>query len=204
VRTISSPTSILRVLAWILLSVSVVGCQAATSFKPDEVGGLLLQPQEAPAGTIFRTDLSRRATLEQFAQGFDELRSKWAELVFQDGEVHIFMSTTSPGDPAGLTIGNGAMVFDTADHASQALRLHRSLGVPHLTTGAVDVSVADLGDEAFAVRFDKGPERTAGAICVVRVGNVVFLVPGSGPSLKPDDVIAIARTIATRATALHH
>ncbi len=106
------------------------------------------------------------------------------------------MSATPPSDPAGLTIGNGAMVVDTADHASQALRLRRSLGVPHLTTGAVDVPVADLGDEAFAVRFDKGPEGTAGAICVVRVGNVVFLVPGSGPSVKPDDVIGIARTIA--------
>jgi len=203
VRTTSSPTSILKALAWILLSVLAAGCQAAASFKPDEVGGLLLQPQEAPAGTIFRTDMSGRATLEQFAQGFDMLRSKWAELGFQDGEVRIFMSTTPSGDPAGLTIGNGAMVFDTADHASQALRLHRSLGVPHLTTGAVDVPVAGLGDEAFAVRFDKGPEGTAGAICVVRVGNVVFLVPGSGSSLKPDEVIDIARTIAARAIALH-
>jgi hypothetical protein len=185
------------------LAMTFVGCGGAKMFTADEVGGILLQPQEAPAGTIFRTDMSHRATLDQFAQGFDELRAKWAGLGFQDGEVHIFMSSTAPGDPNGLTIGNGAMVFDTEDHASQALRIFHTLGIPHLTTQAVDVPTADLGDESFAVRFDKGPEGMPGAICVVRVTNVLFQVPASGRSITADDVIAIARTIATRAQRLH-
>jgi hypothetical protein len=94
---------------------------------------------------------------------------------------------------------SGAPVFDDADGAAEAMDVQRSVVVPNTTTRSKPLSISDLGDEAFAFTFDSGPLGKPGAIYFFRVGNAMFLVPGSGAQIKNEDLLAIARLVADRA-----
>lgn len=120
----------------------------------DKIPAVLLQESEAPAGT--RQVRSAWAARGQFADGDDELSARWRDLGFEDGWLTLFASSTESADPTTLTIANGAMVFPTPDAASEALRAHRTVGVPNLTKGSVAKAVSGVGDEAFAFTYEHG------------------------------------------------
>jgi hypothetical protein len=192
----------MRTAMALLLALLVAGgCQSGRRYTPDEVPQFFLQPQEAPFGTLFRTDQSGSATLSDFAHGDADLAARWGQLGFKGGQVSVFMTSAQPPDPSAITIGNGAMVFESADGAHRALELLRTLGIPRLTSGAHNVGVQNLGEEAFAVTFARGPVALPGAICAFRIANAVFQVAAGGEAVKVADVIAIARTIAKRASS---
>jgi hypothetical protein len=164
------------------------------TFTTDDLSALVLQPSEAPSGTVYVGQASGPADLDVFSEGVAEAKEKFAELRFQGGYAAVFSSFDR-----SITIGSGALVFKDADGATGAMDVQRSVVIPNATTGSKPLPVSDLGDEAFAFTFDSGPLGKPGAIYFFRVGNAMFLVPGSGAKIKTEDLLAIARTVATRA-----
>jgi hypothetical protein len=164
------------------------------TFTTDDLSTLVLQPSEAPSGTVYMGLASGPADLDTFSEGVPEAKEKFAELGFQGGYAAVFSSFDQ-----SITIGNGALVFKDADGATGAMDVQRSVVIPNATHGSKPLSVSDLGDEAFAFTFDSGPLGKPGAIYFFRVGNAMFLVPGSGAEIKNEDLLAIARKVAARA-----
>jgi hypothetical protein len=192
-------------IALLLVLVAAIGaCQSDSStsrtFEPENIAPLLLQDSEAPDGTEYVADASGPATVSELAQGDAELASGWEDLGFVGGTRAVFSSGADPATAAFAVVGNAGMVFPDAGAADEALELHRSVGVPSLTVGAEEVPIDQIGDEAFAFTFRYGPAPVAGAICAFRVGNAMFMVAGSGPSVTTAMLVAIAQTIAERAT----
>jgi hypothetical protein len=164
------------------------------TFTTDQLEALVLQPSEPPLGTTYVGQASGPADLDAFSQGIKEARRRFAELGFEGGYVALFSSVDE-----SVTIGSGALVFKDDGAARNALEVQRSVVVPNATTGSRALSVSDLGESGFAFTFESGPLQKPGAIYFFRVGNVVFLVSGSGESLRPQDLLTIARKVAARA-----
>jgi len=165
-----------------------------------ELGPILLQPSEAPDGTNFITEASGPVTVEEAAQGHAELSARWEELGFEGGDVVLFSSTAEPPSAEFALIGNSGLIFESPDAASEALEAHRTIGVPNLTLNAVDYPAEQIGDESYVFTFSAGPAGVAGAVCVFRLGNTLFIVAGSGEPVTADDLVALARIVAGRAT----
>jgi hypothetical protein len=163
-------------------------------FTADDLSRLVLQPSEAPSGTTYVGQASGSADLDVFSQGVAEAKERFAEAGFLGGYSAVFSSFDE-----SLTVGSGALVFKDADASTKAMDVQRSVVIPNTTRGSEPVAVSDLGDEAFAFTFDSGPLGKPGAIYFFRVGNAMFLVPGSGARIRAEDLLAIARKVAARA-----
>ena len=163
----------------------------------DQLGDLVAQPQDASADTDYDEAQSGPAPLDLLSQGVASAHSRLEELGFQAGRSSIFVSSDPP-PPDGAVIGSGVFIFDDAASASRALEVHRSVVVPDAMQGYEEIPVENLGDEAFAYTFASGPAGGPGAIYEFRIGNAVFLVPGSGQSVDPDALLELARTLAAR------
>ncbi len=90
-------------------------------------------------------------------------------------------------------------VFEDAAAAREALEVHRTVVVPAVLQGFEEISPDGLGEDAFGFAFTSGPAGGPGAIYTYRIGNAVFLVPGSGDDLDRDSLLMLARTVAGRA-----
>jgi hypothetical protein len=119
---------------------------------------------------------------------------------FEGGDVVLFSSTAEPPSAEFALIGNSGLIFESPDAASEALEAHRTIGVPNLTLNAVDYPAEQIGDESYVFTFSAGPAGVAGAVCVFRLGNTLFIVAGSGEPVTADDLVALARIVAGRAT----
>ena len=119
------------------------------------------------------------------------------ELGYQGGQTAIFVSTDPP-PPVGAIIGSGVFIFKDAAAASEALDVHTSVVVPEVLQGYEEIPVENLGDERFAFTFESGPAGSPGAIYEFRIGNAVFLVPGSGESMDRDALFELAHAVASR------
>ena len=173
------------------------GDDGGVVFTADQRGDLVAQPQDAPADTAYDEAESGPAPLDLLSQGVASAHSRFEELGFEGGWSSIFVSSDPP-PPVGAVIGSGVFIFDDAASASTALEVHRSVVVPDAMQGYEEIPVENLGDEAFAFTFASGPAGGPGAIYVFRIGNAVFLVPGSGQSVDPDALLELARTLAAR------
>jgi hypothetical protein len=69
-----------------------------------------------------------------------------------------------------------------------------------VATGVRPLAAAKVGDESVAVAYESGPTGLPGGSVVFRVRNVMFFMNGSGPSIKPDQLVALAGLVAERAT----
>ena len=182
----------LTIVIFGLLLSSCVG--EGKTFTTHDLSALVLQPSEAPPGTVYVGQASGPADLDVFSEGVAEAKEQFAEQRFQGGYAAVFSSFDR-----SITIGSGALVFKDAEGAAEAMDTQRSVVIPNATTGSKPLAVSDLGDEAFAFTFDSGPLGKPGAIYFFRVGNAMFLVPGSGARIKPEELLAIARKVAARA-----
>jgi hypothetical protein len=181
-------------LTVIVLELLVACGGGGKTFTTDQLEALVLQPSEAPSGTTYVGQASGPADLDLFSQGIQEARRRFAELGFEGGYVAVFSS--ADGSP---TIGSGALVFEDASAALKAVDVQRSVVVPKATTGSKALSVSDLGERAFAFTFASGPLQEPGAIYFFQVGNAIFVVSGSGVSLRAEDLLTVARLVAARA-----
>ena len=172
----------------------LVACGGGRTFTADQLDALVLQPSEAPPGTTYVGQASGPADLDVFSQGVQEAQQRFADLGFEGGHVALFSSADG-----SITIGSGALVFEDAGAAREALDVQRSVVVPNATTGSSAVSVSDLGEEWFGFTFESGPLQQPGAIYGFQVGNAMFLISGSGASVSPEELRPLAETVAARA-----
>ncbi len=137
------------------------------------------------------------APVDLLSQGASGANEAFEQLGFLGGQAAIFV----PADPAEsgqAVIANGVLVFDDGASASSALEVYRTEVIPEVMTGHQELAVDDVGEETYAFTFEGGPAGGPGAILGFRIGNAVFLVPGSGESIDPDVLHQLAETVADR------
>jgi hypothetical protein len=168
-------------------------------FRTDQLAELVARSEDAPPNMSYDEDQSGPAPVELLSQGVGSAQSRFEQLGFLGGQSAVFVSPNEGPPPAGTVIGSGVFLFEDSSAASEALDVHRSVVIPEVMQGPDELPADDLGDEAFGFTFASGPAGGPGAIYVFRIANAVFLVPGSGPSAEPEQLLALARTVADRA-----
>jgi hypothetical protein len=168
-------------------------------FSMDQLAELVARAEDAPSSMRYDEDQSGPAPLDLLSQGVGSAQSRFEQLGFLGGQTSVFVSTDDGPPPTGSVVGNGVFLFDDSAAASDALDVQRSVVIPEVMQGHDELPADDLGDEAFGFTFASGPAGGAGAIYAFRIANAVFLVPGSGPSAEPEQLLALARTVADRA-----
>lgn len=200
-------------LRWIgavsALGLVLAACGSSKSFTLGDLPGIVLQPSEAPPGTTYLKDVSGPRTLDQIRN--DGVRAKFSEFGFRGGYATEFATAegrSSPGQPypsSARHIVTSALLFKDVDGARKAFEFENTMVFRPLASGLREVSVKDLGDEAFAFTFDSfgsTPVATPGALYSFRIGNAFFVVFGGGvppEPVKADEILAIARTMEGRA-----
>jgi hypothetical protein len=173
------------------------GADAAPVFTTDQLGELVAQPEDAPSGMQYDDAQSGPAPVALLSQGVGDAEASFEELGYLGGQATIFVPTDSEQGQA--VIANGVFLFDDAASASSALEVHRTEVTPQVMTGADELELDGVGEEAYGFTFQSGPAGGPGAIYGFRIGNAVFLVPGSGESIDPDVLLELAETVAARA-----
>jgi hypothetical protein len=159
----------------------------------EQLREVLPQPDEAPPGTLYTEQLSGTISLSTIA-GDADVALRWYELGAGETWHTIFQG-------GGQDWGAAAVHWPDADAASQALTAHIEV-LPDQFTGERDLGIVDLGDEGVCLDYTANDMfGTPGGVCVFRVANATFFVPGSGAGVEPQAVVEMARTIATRAAA---
>jgi hypothetical protein len=174
------------------------GDDSTSAFRADQLAELVARSEDAPPNMSYDEDQSGPAPVELLSQGVGSAQSRFEQLGFLGGQSAVFVSPNE-GPPAGTVIGSGVFLFEDSSAASEALDVHRSVVIPAVMEGLDELPADDLGDEAFGFTFASGPAGGPGAIHVFRIANAVFLVPGSGPSAEPEQLLELARTVADRA-----
>ncbi len=186
------------------LAVVAIACSATEdgSFTTEQVPGIVLRSDEAPAGTRKVAGVGGEQDLDAFARDAAER----AALV-QDGFVSGYVAYFAPEayfDPEAL-VGDDAIsfqvvagVFEAPAGASSSLR--RFLG--DLRTrqleGATEVPVPGLGDESYGVSGRSPADGSALLVYLWRRANLILVLSGSGP-VKTEAMLAAARAMADRA-----
>ncbi len=139
------------------------------------------------------SDASAPAPIDTFTQGDVSLADRFTELGFQGARAVILASDDSQ-------VGSAGLIWPDEQRAHLAFEAHAA-ALPGLVVGFAEVPSPELGSEGRCGTFEQGPFGSAGAVCLFRVANATFFGPASGPSLTIDDVVAAARTVASRALA---
>ena len=201
-----------RSLAMVALSALVAaGCHSADApsvsapgrFTQADVAAIVLQPSDAPKGTVYVNGASGFQDLTAFARDEVEL-GHLRDDGFQVGHLSLFLpaSHTNGGAPKPLTnhsviVQGIAGLFHDASGAERSLERYvgdlRSRQLP----GASDVPSAGFGDRAFGLQGTT-PDGSRVLMYVWRVDNLVLAVSGSGP-LRSTDVRALADLVNGRA-----
>ena len=191
-------------LAWIA-GCGEDGADASPVFTTDQLPELAAQPQDAPSGMQHDDAQSGPAPVDLLSQGVSGATESFEELGFLGGHAAIFVPTDS-SEQGQAVIANGVFIFEDAASASSALEIDAEV-IPQVMAGHQEVAVDSVGEETYAFTFQSGPAGGPGAIYGFRIGNAVFLVPGSGESIDPDVLHELAETVAaqprTRADALN-
>lgn len=159
----------------------------------DDVGKIVLQPSEAPPGTTYDGGNSGMATAELLTQGVPGAAAQLTSLGLRGSQVSIF------GASDGTVVGSAALVFPDAGAADRAMDVQTGVVLPKVASGVRPLAAAEVGDESVAVAFASGPTGKPGGSVVFRVRNVMFFMNGSGPSIRPDDLVHLADLVADRA-----
>jgi hypothetical protein len=175
------------------------GADTAPVFTTDQLGELVAQPEDAPSSMVYDDAQSGPAPVDLLSQGVGDAEASFEELGYLGGQAAIFVPTDS-AEQGQAVIANGVFLFDDAASASSALEVHRTEVIPQVMTGAEELAVDGVGDETYGFTFQSGPAGGSGAIYGFRIGNAVFLVPGSGESIDPDVLLELAETVAARAS----
>ncbi len=161
----------------------------------EDVKTVVLQPHEAPAGTEYSETLSGRVNLGLMAGSDASLLEGWRELGLGDTWHSLFRG-------AGGQWASAAMLWPDAEAASQALALHRT-ALPAQLGGEQAIPAPALGEESACYSYTTNRVfGDAGTLCLFRVGNATFFVPGSGDGVEADEVIRVAQLVASRAAAV--
>lgn len=188
-----------------------MGCRSADTppvtargrFTRADVGAIVLQPADAPAGTIYVDSASGFQALAAFARDDVEL-GLLRDDGFQVGHLSLFFPAgrANGGAPKPLTndsviVQGIAGLFHDANGAERSLERYiddlRSRQVPD----AHDVAAGGLGDRAFGLRGTT-PDGSRVLMYVWRVDNLILSVTGSGP-VEDADVRALADLVNGRA-----
>lgn len=178
--------------AFALLQGTIVGPRLGSAPAPtltiDDVRAAVLAKTQAPAGTT----LQREGVVDLSYMAPDpELRAEWSALGLRASDT--WQSYFSGGGQSWVTSG---MVWADAATAEAAFEAHRSY-VPVLIQGENEVAVTGLGDQATCYSFAGNAIVSGeGAMCLFRIGNATFFVPGSGAGVEAADVIAVSRSVA--------
>ncbi|HKA69137.1 MAG TPA: hypothetical protein VKG85_08495 [Actinomycetes bacterium] len=172
------------------------GGDEVRTLSVDDVGKIILQPSDAPPGTTYDGGNSGMATAELLTQGVPGAAAQLNSLGLQGSQVSIF------GASDGTAVGSAALVFPDAGAADRAMDVQIGVVLPAVASGVRPLAAADVGEESVAVGFASGPTGKPGGSVVFRVGNVMFFMNGSGPSIQPADLVRLAELVAARAEAV--
>jgi len=160
----------------------------------DDVDKIVLQPAEAPPGTTYDGGNSGMVTAEVLTQQVPGAAAQLNSLGMQGAQVSLFVA------PDHTLVGSAALVFPDAAAADRAMDVQTGVVLPAVATGVRPLAAAKIGDESAAVAFESGPTGLPGGSVVFRVRNAMFFMNGSGPSIRPDDLVHLAGVVAERAT----
>lgn len=201
---VGRPIVFVRAVAVVVSASTLAACASEPrTIELDSLSDLVLAAEEAPTGTELYGAPSGSLQIDTLTLNVPAANAEVGALEVIGGYGHFFVTPGfdpfgSGGAPPPMLIGIVAFAFADADDTSQALRIHRELVLPVRTSGAVQVDVEDLGEEAHSFTFERAVTAAPGATYAFRVANVVFIVSGSGESLDPTLVHDIARSIADR------
>lgn len=191
--------------ATVVVSASILAACASEprTIELGSLSDLVLPAENAPTGTELYGAPSGSLQVDTLTLNVPAANAEVGALEFIGGYGRFFVTPGfdpfgSGGAPPPMLIGSVALAFADADDASQALNIHRERVLPVRTSGAVQVDIEDLGEEAHAFTFERAVTAAPGATYAFRVANVVFIVSGSGESLDPNLVHDIARSVADR------
>jgi hypothetical protein len=200
-----------RGLALGLLGVVLAG--ACSSDVPDHVfshpdlENIVLQPDDAPAGTEWASIVSGPSDLAHFARDADELELLQKD-EFREGYLSLFVpggygepnSDLPPLPPEAVFVQGIAGLFESGDGAHSALgRFVDDLRTTEIPSAA-DVESAGLGDESFGL-VGTTPDGSHVLIFAWRRGNLVLSVSGAG-DVAPELVRSLADRVDGRALDL--
>lgn len=165
-----------------------LGAAPAATLTIDDVRAAVLAKTQAPAGTTFQ----REGVVDLTYLAPDpELRTEWSALGLRGSDT--WHSYFSGGGQSWVTAG---MVWADAATAEAAFEAHRAY-LPTLIQGENEVAVTGLGDQATCYSFaGNAIVSGAGTMCLFRIGNATFFVPGSGAGVDASDVIAVSQSVA--------
>lgn len=157
-----------------LLPLALVACSSARTYTLEDLPRLVLQKDEAPAGTTLDSSSSGTETLEEFAED-DAVKEKGLrEAGFVRAQFQLFITEDIVGrGNKGILANSIALLFASADGAGVGITLIkdaierdgedlRALGLPA------------LGDEAFALAGTLQPGLPPGYAFLWRRENVVL------------------------------
>lgn len=185
------------------LCVAAAACSSSPAYGEEDLEGIVLQLDEAPAGTQFVESQSGAFTAEELTSDENQLAQLEGEGLIAAFDA-IFASPGLAGVEGTITrsgaiiVDSSAFVFESLDGAMTSFaRLERDIRDSFGGVGTIfPIVVDDLGDEALAVRIEffraaAGPD--VGVLYSWRVENLIVRLAVFGEML---DEIADVRPIA--------
>jgi hypothetical protein len=187
----------LAIVASLLL---LAGCRGEPMFTPADLPRIVLQEDEAPAGTR-RSSLSGASDLDGFARDERE-RDALQKDRFVAGYVAYFPPESyflrQAGSPDDVSFQAIAGLFEAEDGASASLRRYVQDLRARQMRDASDVPSVGLGEESFGLFGSAAVDGSPLLIYAWRVRNLVLVLAASGP-VERSDALALARTMDVRA-----
>jgi hypothetical protein len=198
-----------RMIALATIVVAMSACGSAKTFTTTQLGGILLESADAPAGLQFISQGSGPQTLQEIAKDDAEgakltsygFLSAYSSFFANSGAIAVLSQQTQAADPASHVVADLAVLFNTPDGAKKALALSHSSDVAS-GTNITSVPVEKIGDETIAEQGTQEGIPFPGYLVYWREGNALFgvLVAG-GPtaSITLSEATGLAKKIDARA-----
>jgi len=173
-------------------------------FTPADLPRVVLQADDAPAGTRMVADASGERDLDAFARDGAE-----RDGLEQDGFVLGYVVLFAPEawfDP-NVHVGSDAVsvqvvagLFEAPEGAASSLRRYLGDLRDRQIESAEDLTVPDLGDEAYGLRGVAPADGSPLLVYLWRVRNLILVVSGSGP-VDESLLAVLGATMSERALA---
>jgi hypothetical protein len=194
--------SLRRSFALTLLVTTLAACGRSEepTFVAADLPGILLHPDEAPAGTRAST-LGGRSDLDSFARDAAERGALLADgfvsgyVVYFPPESYFRKQPHADTDVSYQAIGG---LFEDTDGAASSLHRYVEDLRARQMPGASDVSAAGLGDEAFGLTGGAASDGSFLRVYAWRVSNLILVLVASGP-VDAQTALGLARTMDGRA-----
>jgi hypothetical protein len=191
------------------LVIVLVACGGSKTFRSEQLGSILPQQSDAPAGLQYINDGSGPQTVDQISKDDSEsaqlksfgFQSAYAAFFANAGAIQILAQQSLQGDPASRLVAALGVVFKTPDGAKKALALEHQSDLKS-GTNIKTVTSEKIGDETIAESGTQENIPFPGYLLYWREGNALFAIlvaggPTAGVTLN--EATALARTMHSRA-----